>query len=43
MAIYGKFMVVSAFEWMTVPRFAWFKQPFPVRESYFEQCTISYM
>ena len=30
MAIYGKFMVVSAFEWMTVLRFAWFKQPFPV-------------
>ena len=30
MAIYGKFMVVSAFEWMTVLRFACFKQPFPV-------------
>ena len=30
MAIYGKCMVVSALEWMTVLRFAWFKQPFPV-------------
>ena len=29
-AIYGIVYGVSAFEWMTVLRFAWFKQPFPV-------------